>query len=45
MDFTENEITVPFEALSDGYRAYIGWITDLLYHMMNVTKGKNIENP
>ena len=44
MNFTENEIIVHFEALSDGYRAYIGWITDLLYHIMNVTKGSNIEN-
>ena len=24
---------VPFAALSDGYRAYIGWICDLLYHV------------
>jgi predicted ATPase len=25
--------SVPFSALSDGYRAYIGWIADLLYHL------------
>lgn len=24
---------VPFSALSDGYRAYIGWIADLLHHL------------
>ncbi len=24
---------LPFQALSDGYRAYIGWIADLLYHL------------
>jgi energy-coupling factor transporter ATP-binding protein EcfA2 len=24
---------VPFAALSDGYRAFIGWITDLLFHV------------
>lgn len=24
---------VPFGALSDGYRAYVGWIADLLYHL------------
>ena len=24
---------VPLRALSDGYRAYVGWITDLLYHL------------
>jgi hypothetical protein len=26
---------VPFSALSDGYRAYIGWISDLLYHVLS----------
>jgi len=25
---------VPFAALSDGYRAYIGWICDLLHHIV-----------
>jgi predicted ATPase len=25
---------VPFSAMSDGYRAYIGWISDLLYHLV-----------
>jgi predicted ATPase len=24
---------VPFRALSDGYRAYIGWVCDLLFHI------------
>ena len=24
---------LPFRALSDGYRAYVGWIADLLYHL------------
>ena len=24
---------VPFQALSDDYRAYIGWIADLVYHL------------
>jgi hypothetical protein len=24
---------VPLQALSDGYRAYVGWIADLLYHV------------
>jgi hypothetical protein len=24
---------LPFQALSDGYRAYVGWISDLLYHL------------
>jgi hypothetical protein len=26
-------LQVPFPALSDGYRAYLGWIGDLLYHI------------
>jgi hypothetical protein len=25
---------VPFEALSDGYQSYLGWIGDLLYHLV-----------
>jgi len=24
---------VPFQSLSDGYRAFIGWVADLLYHL------------
>lgn len=24
---------VPFDAMSDGFRAYVGWIADLLYHV------------
>jgi hypothetical protein len=24
---------LPFQALSDGFRAYVGWIADLLYHL------------
>lgn len=24
---------LPFDALSDGYRAYIGWVADMLYHV------------
>ncbi|HEX2093378.1 MAG TPA: AAA family ATPase [Longimicrobiaceae bacterium] len=31
--FEHNGALVPFAALSDGYRAYIGWIADLLYHV------------
>lgn len=34
---------VPFGALSDGYRAYIGWIADLLHHVcMGCPKGKKL---
>jgi predicted ATPase len=31
--FEHNGAAVPFAALSDGYRAFIGWIADLLYHV------------
>ena len=31
--FSHRELGVSFSALSDGFRAYIGWIADLLYHM------------
>ena len=31
--FEYRDIRVPFPALSDGYRAFIGWIGDLLYHV------------
>ncbi len=26
---------LPFDALSDGYRAYIGWVADMLYHIVD----------
>lgn len=31
--FAFHSTTVPFGALSDGYRAYIGWVSDLLQHL------------
>jgi hypothetical protein len=31
--FTHCGIAVPLGALSDGYRAYIGWVSDLLYNI------------
>ncbi len=31
--FKHRRIPVPFGALSDGYRAYLGWVTDLLFNM------------
>lgn len=31
--FELNGVQTPFDALSDGYRAYIGWVADLLYHI------------
>lgn len=44
--FEINGTKAPFGALSDGYRAYIGWIADLLYHIcMGAPKGaKLVEN-
>mgnify|MGYP000255192285 CR=1 FL=1 len=38
--FEVNGVSAPFNALSDGYRAYIGWIGDLLYHMCQVCPTK-----
>lgn len=38
-----NGTRTPFAALSDGYRAYIGWIADLLYHVcMGAPKGAKL---
>lgn len=31
--FERRGLKVPFQALSDGYRAFLGWATDLLYHI------------
>jgi len=31
--FDINGVSVPFRALSDGYRAYVGWIGDMLFHL------------
>lgn len=41
--FAVNGTKAPFGALSDGYRAYIGWIADLLYHIcMGAPKGAKL---
>jgi predicted ATP-binding protein involved in virulence len=38
-------IPVPVGALSDGYRAYIGWVSDLLFHISSVTpKGAKLRD-
>lgn len=38
--FEMNGVALPFRALSDGYRAYIGWIGDMLFHVcMGIGKG------
>lgn len=31
--FEQRRLSVPFRALSDGYRAFLGWLGDLLYHI------------
>jgi energy-coupling factor transporter ATP-binding protein EcfA2 len=36
--FSFHSTVVPFGALSDGYRAYIGWISDLLQHLCVAAK-------
>lgn len=34
---------IPFQSLSDGYRAFLGWLADLLYHIcFGCPKGKKL---
>jgi predicted ATPase len=41
--FQVGKTAVPFSALSDGFKAYIGWIGDLLYHVcMGCPSGKKL---
>lgn len=41
--FERGGLSVPFPALSDGYRAFLGWIGDLLYHVcMTCPPGKKL---
>lgn len=41
--FQSRAAKVPFSALSDGYKAYIGWIGDLLFHVcMGCPSGKKL---
>jgi DNA polymerase III delta prime subunit len=35
--FRQHGAQVPFHALSDGYRGFYGWLTDLLFHVVNTT--------
>lgn len=42
--FERGGLRVPFPALSDGYRAFLGWIGDLLYHVcMTAPSGKRLD--
>lgn len=38
--FEHHGVTLPFSALSDGYRSYIGLVADMLYHMQYVCTNK-----
>ena len=41
--FNFRETEMPFGSLSDGYRHFIGWIADLLYHIcMGAPRGKKL---
>ncbi len=31
--FDRGDLPVPFQSLSDGYRAFVGWVADLLHHL------------
>jgi hypothetical protein len=35
--FDQGGMGVPFRSLSDGYKAFLGWVTDLLYHLHSVS--------
>ncbi len=42
--FEHGKVRVPFPALSDGYRALLGWIGDLLYHVCETCpSGKRLD--
>ncbi len=41
--FFRGDMPVPFQSLSDGYRAFIGWVADLLHHVCTGTpRGKKL---
>ena len=41
--FDRQGLEVPFPAMSDGYRAFLGWVGDLLYHVcMTCPSGKKL---
>ncbi len=42
--FERGGLHVPFPALSDGYRAFLGWVGDLLYHIcVTAPSGKRLD--
>jgi hypothetical protein len=41
--FDRGGMGVPLQSMSDGYRAFIGWVSDLLYHIcMGAPSGKKL---
>jgi AAA domain, putative AbiEii toxin, Type IV TA system len=40
--FSFDGVPTPFPALSDGYKAFIGWVSDLLGHMTSVAEGRSL---
>ncbi len=43
--FEHCRVSVPLGALSDGYRAYIGWVSDLLYNVsLSAPKGTRLRD-
>lgn len=38
--FLFDGLPVPFSALSDGYKAFVGWIGDLIGHLVDVVPGR-----
>ena len=35
--FNHHGVSIPFQGLSDGYRAFIGWVADMLFHLCYAT--------
>jgi hypothetical protein len=35
--FSHSGVNIPFQGLSDGYRAFIGWVADMLFHLCHAT--------
>ena len=42
--FAFNGVPTPFPALSDGYKAFIGWLSDLVGHMTSVSEGRSLRD-
>ncbi|WP_342316697.1 AAA family ATPase [Lysobacter sp. FW306-1B-D06B] len=41
--FDVSGVDIPFRALSDGFRAYVGWIGDMLFHLcMGAPRGRKL---